>query len=302
MPSLKDLKIRINSVESTQKITSAMKMVAAAKLRHAQESAEAARAYADRMQRMVVSVGESVSGIEGAPPMLVGTGSQETHLIVACTADRGLCGGFNASIVREVRQMVRDLKRDGKTVKILCVGRKGRDALKRDFENDIIHTIEGIGRRRVEYAEAREVADQITDMFEGGEYDVSTIVFNRFISAMTQTPTAQRLIPLAAPEAHEIEEKETAAPGVSGPSAVYNYEPEEEEILKELLPMNIGMQVFQALLESAASEHGARMTAMDNATRNAGEMIDNLSLTYNRTRQAAITTELVEIVSGAEAL
>jgi len=302
MPSLKDLKIRINSVESTQKITSAMKMVAAAKLRHAQESAEAARAYADRMQRMVVSVGESVSGIEGAPPMLVGTGSQKTHLIVACTADRGLCGGFNASIVREVRQMVRDLKGEGKTVKILCVGRKGRDALKRDFENDIIHTIEGIGRRRVEYAEAREVADRITDMFEGGEYDVSTIVFNRFISAMTQTPTAQRLIPLAAPEAHKMEEKETAAPGVSGPSAVYIYEPEEEEILKELLPMNIGMQVFQALLESAASEHGARMTAMDNATRNAGEMIDKLSLTYNRTRQAAITTELVEIVSGAEAL
>ncbi len=302
MPSLKDLKIRINSVESTQKITSAMKMVAAAKLRRAQESAEAARAYADRMQRMVVSVGESVGGIEGAPPMLVGTGSQETHLIVACTADRGLCGGFNASIVREVRQMVRDLKREGKTVKILCVGRKGRDVLKRDFENDIIHTIEGISRRRVEYAKAREVADRITDMFEGGEYDVSTIVFNRFISAMTQTPTAQRLIPLAAPEAHKMEEKETVAPGVSGPSAVYIYEPEEEEILKELLPMNIGMQVFQALLESAASEHGARMTAMDNATRNAGEMIDNLSLTYNRTRQAAITTELVEIVSGAEAL
>ena len=302
MPNLKDLKIRINSVKSTQKITSAMKMVAAAKLRRAQEAAEAARAYADRMQRMVVSVGKSVGGIEGAPPMLVGTGSQETHLIVACTADRGLCGGFNASIVREVRKMARDLKRDGKTVKILCVGRRGRDALKRDFENDIVDTLEGIGRRRVEYAEAREVADRITGMFEGGEYDVSTIVFNRFKSAMTQTPTAQRLIPLAAPEAHEMEEKETAAPGESGPSAVYIYEPEEEEILKELLPMNIGVQVFQALLESAASEHGARMTAMDNATRNAGEMIDNLSLTYNRTRQAAITTELVEIVSGAEAL
>ena len=302
MPNLKDLKIRINSVKSTQKITSAMKMVAAAKLRRAQESAEAARAYADRMQRMVLSVGESVGGIEGAPPMLVGTGSQEIHLIVACTADRGLCGGFNASIVREVRQMVRDLKKDGKTVKILCVGRKGRDALKRDFENDIIHTFEGIGRRNLEYAEAREVANRITDMFEGGEYDVSTIVFNRFKSAMTQTPTAQRLIPLAAPEASEMEETETAVPEASGPSAVYIYEPEEEEILKELLPMNIGVQVFQALLESAASEHGARMTAMDNATRNAGEMIDKLSLTYNRTRQAAITTELVEIVSGAEAL
>ena len=302
MPNLKDLKIRINSVKSTQKITSAMKMVAAAKLRRAQESAEAARAYADRMQRMVLSVGESVGGIEGAPPMLVGTGSQEIHLIVACTADRGLCGGFNSSIVREVRQMVRELKRDGKTVKILCVGRKGHDALKRDFANDIIHTFEGIGRRNVEYTEAREVANRITDMFEGGEYDVSTIVFNRFKSAMTQIPTAQRLIPLAAPEAPETEAKETAAPEASGPSAVYIYEPEEEEILKELLPMNLGVQVFQALLESAASEHGARMTAMDNATRNAGEMIDSLSLTYNRTRQAAITTELVEIVSGAEAL
>ncbi|MCH8238272.1 MAG: F0F1 ATP synthase subunit gamma, partial [Proteobacteria bacterium] len=298
----KDLKIRINSVKSTQKITSAMKMVAAAKLRRAQESAEAARAYADRMQRMVLSVGESVGGIEGAPPMLVGTGSQEIHLIVACTADRGLCGGFNSSIVREVRQMVRELKRDGKTVKILCVGRKGRDALKRDFANDIIHTFEGIGRRNVEYTEAREVANRITDMFEGGEYDVSTIVFNRFKSAMTQIPTAQRLIPLAAPEAPETEAKETAAPEASGPSAVYIYEPEEGEILKELLPMNIGVQVFQALLESAASEHGARMSAMDNATRNAGEMIDKLSLIYNRTRQAAITTELVEIVSGAEAL
>ena len=302
MPNLKDLKIRITSVKSTRKITSAMKMVAAAKLRRAQESAEAARDYAVRMQRMVVSVGERVGGIEGAPPMLVGNGSQETHLIVACTADRGLCGGFNSSIVREVRTMARDLKKDGKTVKILCVGRKGRDALKRDFENDIIDTIEGIGRPRVEYAEAREVADRITGMFEGGEYDVSTIVFNRFISAMTQAPTAHRLIPLAAPEGHEMEEKEPAAPGASGPSAVYIYEPEEGEILKELLPMNIGVQVFQALLESAASEHGARMTAMDNATRNAGEMIDSLSLTYNRTRQAAITTELVEIVSGAEAL
>ncbi len=302
MASLKDLKIRITSVQSTQKITSAMKMVAAAKLRRAQESAEAARAYADRMQRMVLSVGESVGGIEGAPKMLVGTGSQETHLIVACTADRGLCGGFNSSIIRETRQIVHGLKRDGKTVKILCVGRRGRDGLKREFEGDIVDTLEGIGRRGVEYAEGREVAERITAMFNEDEFDVCTIVFNRFKSAMTQIPTAQRLIPLAAPEADGLEQVETPDPGASAPSAIYIFEPEEQEILADLLPMNISIQVFQAFLESAASEHGARMTAMDNATRNAGEMIDKLTLTYNRTRQAAITTELVEIVSGAEAL
>ncbi len=302
MASLKDLKIRIASVQSTQKITSAMKMVAASKLRRAQESAEAARAYADRMQRMVLSVGESVGGIEGAPKMLVGTGSQETHLIIACTSDRGLCGGFNGSIIREVRQMVHGLKRDGKTAKILCVGRRGRDGLKREFEGDIIDTLEGIGRRGVEYAEGREVAERITAMFNEGEFDVCTIIFNRFKSAMTQIPTAQRMIPLAAPEAEGLEQAEAADPAGSGPSAIYIFEPEEQDILADLLPMNISIQVYQALLESAASEHGARMTAMDNATRNAGDMIDNLTLTYNRTRQAAITTELVEIVSGAEAL
>ncbi len=300
MASLKDLKVRIASVKSTQKITSAMKMVAAAKLRRAQESAEAARAYADRMQRMVLSVGESVGSIEGAPPMLIGTGAEDTHLIVACTADRGLCGGFNGSIIREVRKMVLDLKRQGKTVKILSVGRRGRDGLKRDFEPDIIDTIEGIGRRGVEYDESREVAEKITAMFDAGEFDVCTIIFNRFKSAMTQIPTAQRLIPLAAPEAEGLEQ--AAAPVGSAPSATYIFEPEEQDILAELLPKNASIQVYQAFLESAASEQGARMTAMDNATRNAGDMIDSLSLTYNRTRQAAITTELVEIVSGAEAL
>ena len=292
MASLKDLKIRIKSVKSTQKITSAMKMVAAAKLRRAQEAAEEARAFAERMARMVAaigdSVGDSVGGIAGAPRLLVGTGKADAHLIVACTADRGLCGGFNGAIVREVRARARRLKGDGKTVKILCVGRKGRDVLKREFGADIVDTVQGIGRRGVAYAEARGVAEKITGLFEAGEFDVCTVVFNRFKTAMTQVPTAQQLIPHAAPAA--------------GPQPIFIFEPEEDEILAELLPMNIGVQVFQALLESAASEHGARMTAMDNATRNAGDMIDSLTLTFNRTRQAAITKELVEIVSGAEAL
>ena len=306
MPNLKDLKIRINSVKSTQKITSAMKMVAAAKLRRAQEGAEAARPFAQRMERMVASVGDSVAGTEGAPVMLAGTGKSDTHLIVACTANRGLCGGFNSSIIREVRAMAHDLKGSGKTVKILCVGRKGRDGLKREFGDDIIDTIEGIGRRNVEYAEGVEVAEKITALFGDDGFDVCTIVFNRFQSAMTQIPTAQQLIPFAASEADDGDEdgdgKDEGKPAEEGPQPIFIFEPDEQDILAELLPRNIGVQVFQALLESAASEHGARMTSMDNATRNAGEMIDNLSLTYNRTRQAAITTELVEIVSGAEAL
>ncbi len=303
MSNLKDLKVRINSVKSTQKITSAMKMVAAAKLKRAQEGAEAARPFASRMERMVAAVGDSIAGIDGAPKMLAGTGKEETHLIVACTADRGLCGGFNSSIAREVRKMVLDLKRDSKAVKILCVGRKGRDNLKRDFENDIIDTIEGIGKSSVEYTEATEVADKITRLFDEDGFDVCTIVFNRFQSAMTQIPTAQQLIPFAAPEAEQESNAEVASKAAEeGPQPIFIFEPEEQDILSELLPRNIGVQIFQALLESAASEHGARMTSMDNATRNAGEMIDNLSIIYNRTRQAAITTELVEIVSGAEAL
>lgn len=303
MANLKDLKIRINSVKSTQKITSAMKMVAAAKLRRAQESAEAARPFASRMERMVAAVGDSIAGIDGAPKMLAGTGKEDTHLIVACTADRGLCGGFNSSIAREVRKMVINLKAEGKTVKILCIGRKGRDNLKRDYESNIIDTIEGIGKSSVEYTEATDVADRITAMFDEDDFDICTIVFNCFQSAMTQIPTAQQLIPFAAPEAEEEENGETAPKATDeGPSPIFIFEPEEQDILSELLPRNIGVQIFQALLESAASEHGARMTSMDNATRNAGEMIDKLSIIYNRTRQAAITTELVEIVSGAEAL
>ncbi len=303
MSNLKDLKVRINSVKSTQKITSAMKMVAAAKLRRAQEGAEAARPFASRMERMVAAVGDSIAGIDGAPKMLAGTGKEDTHLIVACTADRGLCGGFNSSIAREVRKMVINLKAEGRTVKILCIGRKGRDNLKRDYESNIIDTIEGIGKSSVEYTEATDVADRITAMFDEDDFDICTIVFNRFQSAMTQIPTAQQLIPFAAPEAEEEKNGETAPKATDeGPSPIFIFEPEEQDILSELLPRNIGVQIFQALLESAASEHGARMTSMDNATRNAGEMIDKLSIIYNRTRQAAITTELVEIVSGAEAL
>jgi len=299
MPSLKDLKIRIDSVKSTQKITSAMKMVAAAKLRRAQESAEAARPYAARMERMLGSLAQSVGGTEGAPKLLAGTGADETHLIVAFTADRGLCGGFNSSIIRQVRTMTQELKGAGKTVKIFCVGRKGHDVLKREFPDDIIDHVEGLGRRGVEYGEAAGVAKTITDLFEAGEFDVCTSVFNRFQSAMTQIVTPQQLIPF---EPAEDEAAEEDAKAGEGPKAVYIFEPEEDEILAELLPRNLAVQIFQALLESSASEHGARMTAMDNATRNAGEMIDSLTLTYNRTRQAFITKELIEIISGAEAL
>jgi F-type H+-transporting ATPase subunit gamma len=296
MPSLKDLKIRINSVKSTQKITSAMKMVAAAKLRRAQEGAEAARPYAQRMEGMVAAIGASIGDPTGAPRMLAGTGADDTHLLVACTADRGLCGGFNGTIVREVRRLARKLKGDGKTVKIICVGKKARDLLRRDFKNEIVDTFEGIGRRGVEYEQAESVADKITEMFEAGEFDICTVVFNRFQSAMTQIVTNQQIIPFQAPETTGDGEK------TSGPSAIYLYEPEEQEILADLLPRNMAVQLFQALLESSASEHGARMTAMDSATRNAGEMIDNLTLTYNRTRQAFITKELIEIISGAEAV
>jgi F-type H+-transporting ATPase subunit gamma len=296
MPSLKDLKIRINSVKSTQKITSAMKMVAAAKLRRAQEGAEAARPYAERMEGMVAAIGASIGDPEGAPKMLAGTGADDVHLVVSCTADRGLCGGFNGSIVRETRNTVRRLKTDGKTVKILCVGKKARDLLKRDFAGDIVETFEGIGKRGVQFEEADMVATKITEMFEAGEFDVCTVIFNRFQSAMTQIVTKQQVIPFQAPAGETEEEKATDA------GAVYLYEPDETEILADLLPRNLAVQLFQAMLESAASEHGARMTAMDSATRNAGEMIDNLTLTYNRTRQAFITKELIEIISGAEAL
>ena len=297
MPNLKDLRVRIDSVKSTQKITSAMKMVAAAKLRRAQESAEAARPYAERMERMLSSLACSIGGIEGTSPLLAGTGSDQKHLLVAFTANRGLCGGFNGSIVRRVREITNDLRDQGKAVKILCVGRKGHDVLKREFPDEIRDSIEDIGKRHIVYHEAITVSNRIMEFFDGGEFDICTIIYNRFQSAMTQIVTPQQLIPF------EAAEKDGAAKKtIEGPRPVHIFEPEEEDILESLLPRNLAVQVFQALLESAASEHGARMTAMDSATRNAGDMIDNLTLTYNRTRQAFITKELIEIISGAEAL
>jgi F-type H+-transporting ATPase subunit gamma len=293
MPSLKDLKVRINSVKSTQKITSAMKMVAAAKLRRAQEQAEASRPYAERMERVLASVAATVARREGAPALLAGTGKDQVHLLVVMTSDRGLCGAFNSSIVRQARRIARELRRDGKTLKILCVGRKGRDQLRREFANEIIATIEGVGKPRLTYDEVDKIAVRLRHMFEHGEFDVCTIIYNKFKSAITQIVTAQQLIPFAKGAANENADPELTS---------YEYEPEEDSILAELLPRNIGMQVYRALLENAASEQGARMSAMDSATRNAGDMINRLTITYNRSRQAYITKELIEIISGAEAL
>jgi len=299
MANLKDLKVRITSVQSTKKITSAMKMVAAAKLRRAQESAEAARPFAERMERMLGSLAASLGGVDGAPELLAGNGKDQTHLLVAFTADRGLCGGFNGSIVRQTRKMAHKLKADGKAVKILFVGRKAHDVMKREFANETIDVVIGIGKKGVEFHEATGVAERITTMFEAREFDVCTIVFNRFQSAMTQIVTPQQLIPFSPAVVGDGDEEAAA---VEGPKSVYIFEPDEEEILADLLPRNLGMQIFQAMLESSASEHGARMSAMDSASRNAGDMIDSLTMTYNRTRQAVITKELIEIISGAEAL
>ncbi|HJN04459.1 MAG TPA: F0F1 ATP synthase subunit gamma [Alphaproteobacteria bacterium] len=296
MPSLKDLRVRIGSVKSTQKITRAMQMVAASKLRRAQESVEAARPYSARMERMLASLGSNLSGTEGASPLLVGTGKSETYLLVVATGERGLCGAFNSSIARAARQKITALKGEGKTVKILCVGRKGRDALKRQYGDLIIDTIELRGLKSVTFADAQPIAVRVLDMFAAGEFDVCSLFYNRFKSVMTQIVTERQLIPAALPKTGETE------PGPDLGGAIYEYEPAEEEILAELLPRNIVVQVFQALLENAASEQGSRMTAMDSATRNAGDMIDQLTLNYNRTRQAVITKELIEIISGAEAL
>jgi F-type H+-transporting ATPase subunit gamma len=296
MPSLRDLRVRIRSVRSTQKITSAMKMVAASRLRRAQEQAEAARPYAQRMERVLASLAQRMAALPGAPPLLGGTGRDDTHLIVVATSDRGLAGGFNASILREARRRIRELDNAGKTVKVLTIGRKGRDSLRRDYGRLVHDSLTEIGRRRLSFEEARDIAVRILALFEGGGFDVCTIIFNRFRSAMTQIVTAQQLIPFAA---------STGAPGAEAAAmggAIYEFEPSEEEILSELLPNNLAVQIFTALLENAASEQGARMTAMDNATRNAGDMIDRLTMNYNRTRQAVITKELIEIISGAEAL
>ncbi len=296
MPNLKDLRIRIATVKSTQKITSAMKMVAASKLRRAQAAAEAARPYADRMERMVDALTASLPAVEGAPALLAGSGSDQTHLVVPITADRGLCGGFSSSIVRAVRRHVVALQENGKTVKMLCIGRKGRDALKRDYESLILDTLEQVTRTGAEFQAARDIGLRLCAMFEAGEFDVCTVFFNTFKSVISQVVTARQVIPLPAPEGADD------AVGRGELKALYIMEPSEEEILQALLPRNVSVQMFRALAESYASEQGSRMTAMDNATRNAGEMIDDLTLTYNRTRQAVITEELIEIISGAEAL
>jgi F-type H+-transporting ATPase subunit gamma len=293
MASLKDLRNRINSVKSTQKITSAMKMVAAAKLRRAQEQAEAARPFAERMERMLASLAAGAVGQEGAPPLLAGTGRDQVHLVVVMTSDRGLCGAFNSSIVRGSRRLIRDLQGQGKEVKILCVGRKGYDQLRREYGPLIVDTITDVGRPRLGFGDAEAIATRVREMYEAGAFDVCTIVYNRFKSAMTQIVTVQQLIPFAQPEAEEA---------AGGEQPLYEYEPSEEAILSELLPRNLAVQIYKALIENAASEQGARMTAMDSATRNAGEMINRLTITYNRTRQAVITKELIEIISGAEAI
>jgi F-type H+-transporting ATPase subunit gamma len=294
MPSLKDLRGRINSVKSTRKITSAMKMVAASKLRRAQAAAEAARPYAERMEAMLIRLAANVAGTPGAPRLLVGTGRDQVHLVIAMTADRGLAGAFNSGVGRQARNLVRRLLAEGKTVKILAVGRKGRDYLKREFAEHLSADMAFGARKSVEFVAAREVADLVLGMFERGEFDVATLVYNRFKSVIAQVPTEMQLIPLPVPEQKEVVE--------AGPRAIYEFEPDEETILLRLLPQNLAIQVYRAMLESNAGFYGAQMTSMDNATRNAGDMINRLTQVYNRTRQANITRELIEIISGAEAL
>jgi F-type H+-transporting ATPase subunit gamma len=297
MPSLKDLRVRINSVKSTRKITSAMKMVAASKLRRAQEQAEAARPYAERMERMLGSLAAGLGESAGAPKMLAGTGSDKVHLVVVMTSDRGLAGGFNSSIARGARLHIRRLLAEGKEVKIVTIGRKGRDVLRGEFGKLYLRTIENVGRPRLRFDEGANVAVLLTSLYEAGEFDVATLIYNRFKSAITQELTIQQLIPFPVPAAAP-----GAAPTETGVPAVYEFEPDEATILTELLPRNLSVQIFRAMLESAAGEQGARMAAMDSATRNAGDMINRLTLNYNRTRQAVITKEMIEIVSGAEAI
>jgi F-type H+-transporting ATPase subunit gamma len=291
MASLKDMRVRIAATKATQKITKAMQMVAASKLRRAQAAAEAARPYAERMDKVLGSIASAVAGNDSAPKLLAGTGDDKVQLLVVCTAERGLCGPFNSSIVRLAREKANALMSQGKEVKILCVGRKGLDQLRRVYGKQIIETIELRGVKQMGFEQAEMVAKKIVALFEQGAFDVCMLFFSRFKSVIAQIPTAQQIIPPVFPAAK-----------TSGPSAAYEYEPEEEEILADLLPRNLSVQVFRALLENAASEQGARMSAMDNATRNAGEMIRKQTLTYNRTRQAMITKELIEIISGAEAL
>ena len=292
MPSLKDLRNRIASVKATRKITKAMQMVAAAKLRRAQEAAVAARPYSERMARVLSNLASAVAGKEGAPKLLAGTGSDKVHLLVVATAERGLCGGFNSSIARLSREHAEKLLADGKTVKIFTVGKKGNDALKRLYGKYITEAVDFRGRKSINFEDADGVGKKIISMFEAGEFDVCTLFFSEFKSVIQQVPTALQMIPAKVDA--------SKAPDLGG--AIYDVEPDEETILTHLLPRNISVQVFRALLENGASEQGARMSAMDNATRNAGDMINKLTIKYNRQRQAQITKELIEIISGAEAL
>ncbi|MBE1292231.1 F0F1 ATP synthase subunit gamma [Shimia sp. MIT1388] len=290
MPSLKDLKNRIESVKNTRKITKAMQMVAAAKLRRAQEAAEQSRPYTERFNAVLSGLAASVGGSESAPKLLAGTGSDQTHLLVVMTAERGLCGGFNANIAKLARAKAEELKAAGKTVKVLTVGKKGRDAIKRDLGDDFVGHVDLTEVKRVGYDDAQGIARDILVRFDAGEFDVATIFYAKFVNVVSQIPTEQQIIPAS----FEAEE--------DGASTLYDYEPSEEAILADLLPRGVATQIFAALLENGASEQGARMSAMDNATRNAGDMIDKLTIEFNRSRQAVITNELIEIISGAEAL
>ena len=292
MPSLKDLKNRISSVKATQKITKAMQMVAAAKLRRAQIAAEEARPYSQRMAKVLANISGAMEGREGVSPLLAGTGSDNVHLLVVATAERGLCGGFNSSIAKLAREKARKLLGEGKQVKFFMVGKKGVDALRMEFSQLMVEKVDFRDVKRMKFPNAEGVGKRILAMFDEGEFDVCTLFYSEYKNIITQIPTAQQLIPSLTPEKSTDENDDV----------FYEYEPDEEEILSELLPRNISVQIFKALLENGASEQGARMSAMDNATRNAGEMIDSLTLSYNRQRQAQITKELIEIISGAEAL
>ncbi|MBV2359080.1 F0F1 ATP synthase subunit gamma [Thalassococcus sp. CAU 1522] len=292
MPNLKDLKNRIASVKSTRKITKAMQMVAAAKLRRAQDAAEQARPYSERFNAVMAALAASVGGSDSAPRLLAGTGKDDVHLLVVMTSERGLCGGFNSSIVKLAKTRIEALKAAGKTVKVLTVGKKGREQLRRDYGNLLIGHVDLTEVKTVGYGDAQGIAKDVLARFDAGEFDVATIFYNRFQSVISQIPTAQQIIPAS----YETEGAE------EGASTLYDYEPDEEAILADLLPRGVATQIFTALLENGASEQGARMSAMDNATRNAGEMIDKLTIQYNRSRQAVITNELIEIISGAEAL
>ncbi|WP_432286263.1 F0F1 ATP synthase subunit gamma [Aminobacter sp. BA135] len=294
MASLKDLRNRIASVKATQKITKAMQMVAAAKLRRAQEAAEAARPYSQRMGAVLANIAQAVGGGGDAPALMTGTGKDDVHLLVVCTAERGLCGGFNSQISRLARDHVRKLQGQGKTVKIITVGKKGYDVLRRDFASLIIDRVELRDAKQVGFVHADMIAKKVITLFNQGGFDVCTLFYSEFKSVISQVPTAQQVIPAAAPSA--------GTDAATSGGAVYEYEPEPGEILGDLIPRNISVQIFRALLENAAGEMGAKMSAMDNATRNAGDMINKLTITYNRQRQAQITKELIEIISGAEAL